>query len=77
MDINDLIRKLKDTRRVFPNSDVVIATSSQVLNSQVPGLNSAYRVPIADDSRLGDESGAIEGLFIVAVSREEPINGSE
>ena len=67
MDLKELISKLKNVHKQYPNSQVFIATATQVLAKEVHKMNAAYRIPVADNSRLGDQDGEVESLFIVTV----------
>ncbi len=66
MDLDDLIAKLQEARRVYgPFRIVMVATADQVIGERVSGMKSAWSLPIADDSRLGDDSGEVESLCLV------------
>jgi hypothetical protein len=71
MSLDELIRKLQDTQRLYPNSQVLIATSRQVLGdwTKTAGMNTAHRIPIANGSGLGDQDGEVESLFIVTETK--------
>lgn len=65
MDLDALIGQLQNVRALYPNSRVFIATSSQVINTAVPGMNAGYRLPVVDGSCLGDQNGEVGSLFLV------------
>ena len=66
VDLAELIGKLRNVQSNYPGCKVVVATSAQV-SGGIPGMNAAFRLPIADGSCLGDQNGEVGSLFIVTV----------
>jgi hypothetical protein len=66
MDLDFLIGELRAVRSAYPGRKVKIATRRQVDNMG-EGLRAIFQTPIADDSRLGDEDGSLDSLYIIVV----------
>jgi hypothetical protein len=77
MDLDELIRKLQKARSDYGPGSVIIGSTNQVIHATIPSMDSAWSLPIAEGSCLGDEDGEVERLFIVTVTKKETINGSE